>query len=169
MTTVFQPTRCPCCMIQIKSATQVILLHVPRNVPSVGVATIMPILPYTAKLMYVVKAGRYRIWKDRFATRKAKTEPRPSGSRHMVLVISPPVDVLSNTAIVVLAESTASNSSTRVRIAHQKTRMRMTLSHRLNGTSMYESVAWMDNVIPSKNLFEKTKWGSTRKIMSGRY
>src|ERR1700685_2358528 len=106
-------------MIQVESATQVILLHVPRSVPSVGTATIMPILPYTAKLMYVLKAGRYRVWKDRFATRKAKTEPRPSGSSHMVLVISPRVDVLSNTAIVVLAESTASNSSIRFRIAPQ--------------------------------------------------
>src|SRR5271167_3758859 len=103
MATVFQPACCPCWIIQVNSATQAILLHMPRSVPSVGVATIMPILPHTAKLTYVVKAGRYWIWKDRFATRKAKTEPRPSGSRHMVLVISPPVDVLSNTAIVVLA------------------------------------------------------------------
>jgi hypothetical protein len=151
--TVLQPACRPCWTIQINSATQVILLHMPRSVLSVGVAIIMPILPYTAKLMYVVKAGRYRIWKDRFATRNAKTEPRPSGSRHMVLIISPAVDVLSNTAIVVLAESTASSSSARDRMAHQYTRTRMTLSHRLNGTSMYDSIAvrWIDNDIPSND------------------
>src|ERR1700734_3063526 len=99
--------------------TQVILLHAPRKVPSAGVATIIPILPNTAKLMYVVKAGRYRFWKVRGASRKARTEPRPRGSSHMILVISPVVDVLSNTAIVRLAERTARNRSTRLRRAHQ--------------------------------------------------
>src|SRR5262249_32053035 len=100
---------------------QVILLQAPRSVPSAGVATIMPILAHTAKLTYVVNARRYRVWNCRFATRKAKTEPRPSGSKHMVLIISLLVDVLLNTAIVALAESTASNSSARARIAHQQT------------------------------------------------
>jgi hypothetical protein len=89
--------------------------------------------------MYVVKAGKSLVCRGRLATRNARTDPRAMGSKDIVLIIPPFVDVVSKTGMVALTPRTASNSKRRLRRAPQRVRMRTPASHRLNRMSMYDA------------------------------